>query len=160
VVSDTWEDPADELDRKIAAEFADVQSEYYPGSRHKRRPAGVAPTQVVAADVPDWDDKPRVVTMGGKTVEFFTIGQLALALNRRPVTIRSWEAKGAIPLARYRTPAIGGKEGRRLYTRRQVEGLVDICRRHGLLHFNVRPKAESLSKAFTDEVKALFKEPL
>ena len=55
-------------------------------------------------------------------------------LNRKPVTIRSWEAKGWIPPASFRTPApkseqIPGKavKGRRLYSEAQIVFLVEAA---------------------------------
>jgi len=59
---------------------------------------------------------------------------LASALNRKPVTIRSWEAKGWIPPASFRTPAprseqIPGKavRGRRLYSEAQIVFIVEAA---------------------------------
>ena len=150
-------DPNDALDEMIAREFGEpTQSEFYPGSKTKRS-APPRPLVDVLAEPDDerWDARPLVRTVRGKQVEFFTIGQFARALNRRPVTIRAWEMKGVIPLAKYRTP-----DNKRLYTRRQVEGMIDICRRHGALDFVVRPEAKTLSKEFTAEAIALFQEPL
>jgi hypothetical protein len=134
---------------------ANKSEEFFPGSKRKRSdpPPPKPPVTTVA-----WDRRPRVLPVGGKPVEFFTIGDLALAINRRPVTIRSWEAKGIMPKARFRTPAVPGQigEGKRLYTRRQVEGLVVLCAKHGILDFAARP--DSIPKAFTDDVKALWAE--
>lgn len=66
----------------------------------------------------------------GEDVELFTIGEVARAIGRQPVTVRAWESRGWIPKANFRTPAparqqIPGKatKGRRLYTRQQVEFL-------------------------------------
>lgn len=73
----------------------------------------------------------RVYRIKGEAVEMFTVGELARALGRKPVTIRAWEQRGWIPRANFRTPTpqgpqIPGKapKGRRLYTRDQVEFLV------------------------------------
>lgn len=72
--------------------------------------------------------KGRVYRIKGEDVELFTIGDLAAAINKRPVTIRMWESKGWIPRANWRSPAPQGEQipgkpakGRRLYTRKQVE---------------------------------------
>lgn len=72
-----------------------------------------------------------VYHVNGESVEMFTIGELARALGRKPVTIRKWELQGWIPRANFRTPAPQGSQipdrpskGRRLYTRQQVEFLV------------------------------------
>lgn len=72
----------------------------------------------------------KVYRIGGKDIELFTIGELARALARRPVTLRMWEREGWIPKATYRTPTPRGSQipdrpakGRRLYSREQVEFL-------------------------------------
>lgn len=66
----------------------------------------------------------------GEEVEMFTIGELARAIGRKPVTVRMWESRGWIPRSNYRTPTPKGSQipgrpvkGRRLYTRTQVEFL-------------------------------------
>lgn len=73
--------------------------------------------------------------IGGKSVELFTISQLAEVLNRRPVTIRTWEQKGIIPRATFVKPGINKdpRGRRRLYSRQQVEALVAIADEEGLL---------------------------
>jgi hypothetical protein len=75
----------------------------------------------------------------GVTRKFYTVGALASALNRKPVTIRSWEAKGWIPPASFRTPAprseqIPGKavKGRRLYSEAQIVFIVEAA-----MQFNI-----------------------
>lgn len=77
----------------------------------------------------------RQFPVGNGTVELFTISQLAEALNRRPVTIRTWEQKGIIPKATYVKPGINKdpRGRRRLYSRAQVEALVTIAAEEGLL---------------------------
>ncbi len=69
--------------------------------------------------------------VGGSPRKFYSIGSLAKALGKKPVTIRSWEDKGWLPSASFRTPApkgtqIPGKQpkGRRLYSTEQVTFLV------------------------------------
>jgi hypothetical protein len=79
------------------------------------------------------DDLPsREYLIDGAPAKFYTVGALAKALGRSPVTIRSWEAKGWLPAASFRSPPprsqqIPGKESRgaRLYSRHQLEFLVD-----------------------------------
>lgn len=131
-------------------EFLD---EYYPGSKTKR----------VVHKAPEPDDEPlelgtpRVYRVGGKDVEFFTLGQLAAALHRKPVTLRRWESDGVIPLPRFSVPGQDGdKRGyRRLYTRAQVEGIVSIARKEGLM--DDTNKGIRATK-FTESVVALFEE--
>ena len=79
--------------------------------------------------------KPMVVN--GVLRQFFTVGEVAKALSRKPGTIRMWELKGWIPKAKYRTQPpkkeqIPGKplKGRRLYTLEQVEFLLTALSRY------------------------------
>jgi hypothetical protein len=109
----------------------------WPGNKPpKNRPGGNKPSEL--------DDrfngaKSKIYRMNGVERRFFTVGELAKALNRRPVTLRMWESKGWIPKANYRTPAprgvqIPGKptKGRRLYSLEQVEFLLDAVKRFNL----------------------------
>lgn len=74
----------------------------------------------------------------GVDTQCYTIGSLAKVLDKQPVTIRSWEQKGWLkpPHARSHAPKsrvddqemkIGDTviKGRRLYTRQQVEFLIN-----------------------------------
>lgn len=132
--------------------FEQVATEFYPGSRQK-----IVRDKVRAPGVPDpdaWDAKPRVLKVGGVPTEFFGTGQLALALRRKPVTIRAWESKGVIPKPTFRLPSEHPKGVRRLYTRAQVEGILRIAEEEGLMNGDNR----SISKtAFSSRVIALFK---
>jgi hypothetical protein len=76
----------------------------------------------------------QVYSVGGVEKKFYSIGALAYALGRKPVTIRAWESKGWIPPATFRTPAprkeqIPGAElkGRRLYSEAQIVFLVETA---------------------------------
>lgn len=75
----------------------------------------------------------------GVPTKMYTIGSVAKLLGRQPVTIRSWEMKGWLPKQRLRTrrpeaSGIPGKKpkGRRLYTRNQVEFLMEAHSRFRL----------------------------
>jgi hypothetical protein len=81
--------------------------------------------------------KSKKMKVNGIEREFFTVGELAKAINRKPVTIRMWESNGWIPKARYRTAppkkeTIPGKavKGRRLYSLEQVEFLLTALSRY------------------------------
>ena len=128
--------------------------EYYPGSR-ERREAPAAPADPVAGL---FLEAGRMLTVNGIEVEFFTIGQLAAVLNRKPVTIRMWEREGIIPSSGWTKPGRDrdprGK--RRLWTRAQVEGIWRIAREEGVL--NPGPHVSILTTRFTGRVKALFLE--
>lgn len=78
-----------------------------------------------------WDRNPVQVKYRGELREFFTIGALAAALHRNPVTIRSWERKRWFPPAYYREVAPPSanlpervSKGRRLYSRQQIEAVI------------------------------------
>lgn len=84
----------------------------------------------------DWLESLRSYNylVGGNVRKFYTIGSLAQALNRKPVTIRSWESKGWIPSASFRTPPPKGEQvpgkatkGRRLYSEAQIVFLVEAA---------------------------------
>lgn len=133
---------------------------FYPGSkrpiiRHPNRHADERPRRHQYAIDDTWDAKPRKYVVGGVETEFFTIGQLARALGREPVTIRKWEREGIIPVATFQVP---GKEGdprgrRRLYNRAQVEGIVRIAHEEGVLHERRRSFETT---EFKSKVLALF----
>lgn len=81
--------------------------------------------------------KGKEYIINGTAVTLYTVGQVAKALNRKPVTIRMWELNGWIPKANYRSPApksetIKGKtpKGRRLYSQSQVECLFTGAERY------------------------------
>lgn len=77
--------------------------------------------------------------VGGVVKRFYTIGILARVLQRTPVTIRSWERKGWLPKATFRTPAPAGEQipgkavkGRRLYSEAQLQCLYEAHQRFSL----------------------------
>lgn len=132
--------------------FSDLRP--FPG---KREPVNrSAPAVDTSPQV--WDEKPTFYTYKGVSTEFFTISNLAVALGRKPVTIRSWENKGLLPKSPYRSPrpqrgSIPGKEvkGRRLWTRPQIEGIMKIAREEQVI-FNGKPP----TPAFARKVSNLF----
>jgi len=137
------------------AGLADFESikEYYPGSRH---PIVTGPQTAERVNDPaKWDARPRVLKIGGVEREFFTIGHLAKALNRKPVTIRGWERDGVIPKSTFRKPSEDPRGTRRLYTRAQVEGILRIADEEGLMRGDYRPISDT---DFTRRVIALFRE--
>ncbi|HET7110146.1 MAG TPA: MerR family transcriptional regulator [Gemmatimonadales bacterium] len=80
----------------------------------------------------DWG-KPKMFKIGPDLREFYTVGQLAAALHRSPVTIRKWERLGYIPIASFRTPGQVRQKARRLYSREQLEIIVSIAADEGLM---------------------------
>jgi hypothetical protein len=131
-----------------------MSEHYYPGSTRRIAPPRPAAQADAAPDADRWDAKPTVVTMGGETVELFSIGQLAQALERDPVTIRAWERDGIIPRAPYRTKSSDPRAKRRAYTRRHVEGMRAIAAEEGLLNSS----RNKITDEFKAKILALFKE--
>lgn len=128
----------------------------FPGGKPPRRPTNMVEKDQPADDT--WDAKPTIKKLKGVETEFFPVGALAKALGIKPVTVRSWEAKGWLPLSRYRTPApknhpVEGKTpmGRRLYTRHQIEVVVTAAARAGVTDPDVRrPNWPQFTKIVVD----------
>jgi hypothetical protein len=123
-------------------ELAPLRDEYYPGSKLKRRESiqmrherTVAERKQEKADEP-WDARPTKVWLQGREYEMFFIGSLAKALGKDAITIRAWMRKGWLPRNSFQTRPIHGTlgdAGRKLWTRRQIEGIVAIAKEEGLL---------------------------
>lgn len=138
----------------LARESGESAVEFYPGTHRPivRHPNRAEPKK---PDPSRWDSHSVMLRVGGEPREFFTIGNLAQALDRKPNTIRMWERKGWIPKATYRKPGQTENGVRRLYTRAQIEGLLRIATEEGLM------KGENCSVTatnFTERAFALFKE--
>jgi len=120
---------------EIEKAFADL--EYLPGSKKKRKEPDPKVSRRKAGDSNGWDANPITKTLGGKETEVFTIGALALALEKTIVTIRLWERKGYIPRAPYRlrSKTLKGEKtgGNRVYTRALIESAIEEFNRRGLL---------------------------
>lgn len=106
---------------------------YWPGNTPPKNVGGT-----VDPGKPEWLTSlpSRQFMRDGKPENFYTIGALAQALNRSPVTVRSWEQKGWLPSPKFRTQApksaqLPGKavKGKRLYTEAQVVFLVEAFMR-------------------------------
>lgn len=117
--------------------FADLDN-FYPGSKRKRREP-VAPKQKLDAT---WEDSYSLKRLpSGITVQMYTLGTLAKAINRSTKTLRFWMDNDKFPTSPYRMPdKIGknGKEyaGRRLYSKAMVEAAIEIFARAGLLEID------------------------
>jgi hypothetical protein len=120
---------------EIDAAFADL--EYIPGSKKKRRDLDPKVSRRKSGESNGWDANPVIKTLGGIETEVFTIGALALALEKTSVTIRLWERKGYIPRAPYRlrSKTLKGEKtgGNRVYTRALIESSIEEFNRRGLL---------------------------
>lgn len=100
--------------------------------------------------------KGKVYRINGSDTELFTIGELARALGKKPVTLRMWEREGWIPKATYRTPPPKGvqlpdrpSKGRRLYSREQVEFLAKA-----IVFFSLDEKNSPNWDRFREHIKA------
>jgi hypothetical protein len=122
-------------DDEIEKAFADL--EYLPGSKRKRKEPDPKVSRRKVGESNGWDANPIIKTLGGKETEVFTIGALALALEKTIVTIRLWERKGYIPRAPYRlrSKTLKGEKtgGNRVYTRALIETTIEEFNRRGLL---------------------------
>jgi hypothetical protein len=104
-----------------------------------------------------WDSKPLIFTINGKEMEFFSIGQLGLALGGRSSnTLRAWEKDGIIPKSFYIKPSTDPRGRRRMYSRAMVEGMVRIAKEEGVLFPDKGKKLSSTN--FTERIVMLFKE--
>lgn len=136
------------MTRDIDAAFDDLFGDTYPGSRHKRRET----TETYNSGTEQaWDADPKMLLVNGVEVEFFTVGALAMALNREVVTVRSWERKGYLPKAPFRS---AGKRQNRLYTRAHIEGIRRIAMHAGLLDPSIKKSPKDTN--FVEQVRDLF----
>ena len=120
---------------EIEKAFADL--EYIPGSKKKRRELDPKVSRRKVGESNGWDANPTIKTLGGKETEVFTIGALALALEKSIVSVRLWERKGYIPRAPYRlrSKTLKGQKtgGNRVYTRALIESAIEEFSKRGLL---------------------------
>lgn len=123
---------------------------FYPGSKtpvkdYLRQQYGPAPGE-------DLLPAPHVVSGG---VCYWTLGTLALLLDRSMTTLRRWEANGDLPETPWRLSARTRHGEVRLYTREMLTGLVKIAYEEGLLAHHQRKL--SVTK-FTRRAHDLFRE--
>lgn len=154
--------------KEIIGEFEAVEEEAKPKRRVGFQPVTALPkTLHNGAPRPDptkWDAHPRFYFVNGKKTEFFTIGALAIALNRSEQTLRLWERNGILPKTRKRTrkpvtdtyPDTGDPKqvGVRLYTREQIVGMVEAAEKEGILYNRV-PMKDMVR--FKERIAPLFK---
>lgn len=121
----------DGFDIKSRRQKAIEDDKEYPGNTPpKNRGSNVdTATHAWLNDLPSYE-----YLVGSVAKKFYTIGSLAKALGRTPVTVRSWEAKGWLPSASFRTPPPKGEQvpgkqvkGRRLYSEAQIVFLVEAA---------------------------------
>lgn len=117
------------LSERSSSPKPDEDQKLYPGTTPPRNTG-----QIVDSGAHLWLNTlpAHEFLVNGKVQQFYTVGTLAKALGKKPVTIRSWEAKGWLPGPSFRTPPPAGEQipgkavrGRRLYTKEQLLFLVE-----------------------------------
>jgi hypothetical protein len=129
-----------------------MTAEFYPGSKKPIRPP----------EPPDgeepWRRRGKPVSMSGRQVRLYTIGSLAEALERKPITIRGWERDGIIPRSTFVKRGVDGKHGRRrMYSEAQIDGIVKIAHDMGLVPNYGAGRRDVNMSEFSARVLELFK---
>lgn len=106
---------------------------YYPGSKTPLPPIDEPASTTTEKDPDAWDSQPTKKLVQGVEKEFFTIGAVAKAMGKSVVSIRLWIKQGYLPPATFRLPAKNNIQGRRLYTREQIEALIYVAKHHQIL---------------------------
>lgn len=76
----------------------------------------------------------RTYPINGVNIDLYDIKELALAIGKRPVTIRLWERLGWIPVPKYHLPTKNPEiKGRRLYTLEEIELLKRIVQEENIV---------------------------
>jgi hypothetical protein len=141
--------------------FSDLPD--YPG---KSKPRNRGRSSVKAArdlsfDI--FDGVPcKLIEIDGELRDFYTIGSFARIVGRSHKTVRSWEDKGWLPKATYRSSKASGhptvnkkNRGYRLYSREQVQVVYKALEVNGLLGGRTNAWRESHRWVnFIDYVKA------
>jgi hypothetical protein len=133
---------------------------FYPGSKQQVKTFDTGSPLPEISNQEQFDvGQGRNFNVGGKIVEFFPIGVLADALNRKTVTIRKWETEGVIPKASFLKPSknkdVRGQ--RRIYTKEQIMGLRRIAREEGVLEPSANGKWKDIAKTdFATKARELF----
>jgi hypothetical protein len=152
-----------------------IPGRFYPGSKrripdHRPRPSSSQqeypwnrPKSRTPRDPLAWDARPKLLQLNGIETEFFSIGQLATAVNRSKYTVVDWIRKGILPEARYRTPGTEHRWGKgvRLWSRAQVEAIQRIAVEEGILGEQRRYRGHTRSAAhqrFAERTGRLMRE--
>lgn len=124
----------DLVDQMFANDGDDREEEFYPGSKRK-----IEREKPNVEFIPDpWRENYTIKKIRGVDMKMYPIGALASALGVSVQSVRSWTAKGYLPMAPYRLPStmvIAGEKapGRRLYTEALIEAAVEAFEKHGVL---------------------------
>jgi hypothetical protein len=95
-----------------------------------------------------WDARPLIRLYGGLLFEFYRRGDLAKALNRAVVTIRSLEQRGIL-----RKPTLRSERGHWLYTRSQIEQLIVLAAEEDVLDPSMH---RAFSERFTQKAHRIL----
>jgi hypothetical protein len=154
-------------------DLKDPSEDFFPGSKRpkveedkrlhslNKDPKSPKPIPVNDKNPLPWDAHPLRKTVrvkGGTpvTLELFSIGALAKALGKSPITIRTWMKKGWLPRARFRTqgaPTAIGQGARQLWTRAEIEAILRIATEEKILEWHPDIKASH----FSERVLEFFK---
>ena len=133
--------------------------EFYPGSKMKVKT--VFGEQEIESDVDINDDAyiGGIFDVDFKGTGFYTVGTLAKALQREPVTIRKWENEGIIPKPTFHKTSYDARGRRRLYTKPQILGLRRIAFEENILTPNGNGRYKPIgSTSFKARALQLFTE--
>jgi len=104
-------------------------------------------------EIEPWQLKARNIVVRGpnglRPLTVYSIGALALALNRQVVTLRKWEREGYLPAARLKH-----QYGTRYYTEFQIRGLVELAKKYGVYDPRFR---RTVPDEFAREARELFR---
>lgn len=97
----------------------------------------------------------------GNEVIFYTLGALAEAVGKKPVTIKQWLAKHYIPEPSWRSPRNSsnfGGAGVRLWTKEQIEAIMQIAKEEGVIvtEFGAKKAGDMAKTNFPARVFALW----
>lgn len=115
-------------------------------------------------DIQLWDASPRHYTVNGVEREFFVISDVAKAIGYSVHSIRAWETAGLFPPATYRSPRTRGpvagghsNKGKRLWTRKQIQAILRIAKKHKVL-LNRKPPTAAFAREVDQAFAALVDE--
>lgn len=131
--------------------------EFYPGSKMEVKTYDEGLEQEPQNDEADFIK--ALFETDFKGTGFFTVGTLAKALQREPVTIRKWETDGVIPKPTLVKTSYDKRGRRRLYTKAQILGLRQLAQEEGILKPTGNGKYKAITATnFKARALQLFKE--
>jgi hypothetical protein len=133
--------------------------DFYPGSKKQKKSYEANEKLLPENEAQDFDlGKSKIFLVNGQPTELFTLGAVARALNRQPVTVRKWESEGIIPRSPFVLPSHDPRGQRRLYTRAQIEALRTVAEEEGVLSPNANGKWKAIeTTSFREKAIRAFK---